>query len=63
MKGMLGKNTKNCFILLWTGKKEREGIPLFKLEKLAKPRGEGLKNIQLFEQALDRKKSMENEKE
>jgi len=63
MKGMLGKNTKNCFILLWTGKKEREGIPLFKLEKLAKPRGEGLKNIQLFEQALDSKKSMENEKE
>ena len=44
-------------------KKEREGIPLFKLEKLAKPRGEGLKNIQLFEQALDSKKSMENEKE
>ena len=63
MKGMLGKITKDFFILLWTGKKEREGIPLFKLEKLAKPRGDGLKNIQLFEQALDSKNSMENEKE
>ena len=63
MKGMLGKITKDFFILLWTGKKEREGIPLFKLEKLAKPRGERLKNIQLFEQALDIKNSMENDKE
>jgi hypothetical protein len=42
---------KKCFSFLWIGKREKEGMPLVNLKKLAKPkeaRGLGLKNLHLF---------------
>jgi hypothetical protein len=54
-KGILDKIRKKCFIFLWTGKKEKEGPPLVKWSKLARPKeagGRGLKNIYIFSQAL-----------
>jgi hypothetical protein len=52
---MLEKRGKKCFSFLWTGKKERERIPLIKWNKIAKPKedgGWGFKNIYHFGQAL-----------
>jgi len=52
---MLDKTRKKCLSFLWIGKREKEGIPLVKWKKMAKPKVQGgwdLKNIFLFGQAL-----------
>jgi hypothetical protein len=58
-KGILDKIKKKCFNVLWTGKKEKEGLTLAKRSKLARPkeaRAWDLTNIYIFSQALTVKK-------
>jgi hypothetical protein len=50
-KGILYKIKKKCFSFLWTGKHEKEGLPLIKWKKVANLKeagGWGLTNIHIF---------------
>jgi hypothetical protein len=40
-KGILEKIRKKCFSFLWVCKREKEGMPLVKWKKLAKPKEAG----------------------
>jgi len=50
----LETNRKKCFKFLWTGKREKDLIPLVKWQSLTKPKevdGLGLKNMYSFGKA------------
>jgi hypothetical protein len=54
-KGVLDKLRQISLQFLWSGSREKKGIPLFKWDRLAVPKGSGgwgLKNHHLFVKAL-----------